>query len=399
MNRFFAFLALVGTTSPSAAFTTTKLSAAKPTAALMATPPRQEIKPIPADYVIPEGYVGGFAESEPQYSYPVERPDLDDIPIMDNLKNIDKLDRQQNVLWPEFSWLTDPGDETSRVYQRFAPNVSRLGYSNDGRVYSIICPQQGIHLPIIGNINIEVTVTGVRGWCKEPEKAFYADMGVVGKVWFGDPDNAPLIVKALEKIANWEKFPFSKDTAIEVQTHNRFEPWNPVFQVQNGTTTEYPIPQDRQHWDENAYGVGHIYVEIGKPKKTGNEKVDDLIDLIIGIFNLGYGNKLANGNVLSWNLWMAPPEIVDREEWANHAEYWRQSIDVKHEYPGGENLIDYVTDYEGNKYGPPQSLSQKISSLIHSYIAKWKNEKLDEFKENAIDTISHIHLFHLNREN
>jgi len=400
MNRFLTFLALAGTTSPSAAFTATKLSVAKSTKLMISLyDDQQKLEPIPDDYVIPEGYVGGFADSKPQYAYPTEKPDLDDLEIMDNLLNIDKLDRQQDVLWPEFSWLTTPGDETTRVYQRFAPNVSRLGYSNDGRIHSIICPQQGIHVPIIGNINIEVTVTGVRGWCKEPEKAFYADMGVVGKVWFSDEGNAPMIVKALQKIANWDKFPFSKENAIVVGTHNRFEPWNPIFQVKNGTTTEYPIPQERQHWDDNAYGVGHIYVEIGKPEKTGDEKIDHLTNVIINIFNLAAGNKLKSGNVLSWNLWMAPPALVDREEWANHAEHWRQSINVEHEYPGGENVHDYVTDYDGNKYAPPDFLSLAISTELHSFIEKWKQKKLDAFLENAIQTVRHTHLFHFNRKN
>lgn len=405
MNRFFTFLALAGMTSPSAAFMVPKLSATTPTALNVEKYPEKqpEVEPIPDDYVIPAGYVGGFPESKPQYAYPKEQPNLDDLPIMDNMDNIDKLDRMQEVLWPEFSWLTQPGDETSRVYQKFAPNVSRLGYSNDGRVYSIICPQQGVRLPLLGTINVEVTVTGVRGWCNEPEHSFYADMSVVGKVWFAVNEDAPMLLKLLQSIADCEDYAFSKKNAIQVRTHNRFEPWNPIFQVANGTTAEYPIPMSRQHWDENAYGVGHIYVEIGKVIKKNNKKVDELAELIVNIFNLAMGNKLKTGNVLSWNLWMAPPKEVDREEWANHADYWRHSIKVDHVYPStGEPIHDYVTDYDGNKFSPATSLSQEIASLIHSYINRWKHEKIDDIKDefkDAFHTIDTMHLFHHHRKN
>lgn len=402
MNRFFTFLALAGMTSPSAAFMVPKLSATTPTA--LNVEPQQEVEPTPDDYVIPAGYVGGFPESKPQYAYPKEEPNLDDLPIMDNLDNIDKIDRMQKVLWPEFSWLTQPGDETSRVYQRFATDVSRLGYSNDGRVYSIICPQQGITIPLLGVINVEVTVTGVRGWCNEPEHSFYADMSVKGQVWFSLDEKTPMLLKALAKIAEWEEdFPFSKKNAIQVQTHNRFEPWNPIFQVANGTTAEYPIPMDRQHWDENAYGVGHIYVEIGEVIPIGHEKRDHLAKTLVKIFNMAMGNKLKNGNVLSWNLWMAPPEKVDREEWANHAEKWRHSIkSQQHVYPNGEQVHDYVFDYNGNKFSPATSLTQEIASVIHSYINRWEHEKIDDMEDkfkHAIDTVSSIHLFHHHRKN
>ncbi|MEK8228873.1 hypothetical protein NKG05_27165 [Oerskovia sp. M15] len=62
--------------------------------------------------------------------------------MLENMANIDLLDRQQAVLWPEFSWTTVPGIESSRCYQMFAPDISRIGYTDTGRVYSIICPSR-----------------------------------------------------------------------------------------------------------------------------------------------------------------------------------------------------------------------------------------------------------------
>jgi hypothetical protein len=110
---------------------------------------------------VPPGWIGGFAQSNPAFDYP--HPDLSSLKLLHNMDNIDKLQRQQKVLWPEFSWQTVVGTEASRCFQMFAPDISRLGYTDEGRIYSIICPQQGACSPIFGCMNIEVSVTGNRG--------------------------------------------------------------------------------------------------------------------------------------------------------------------------------------------------------------------------------------------
>lgn len=89
--------------------------------------------------------------------------------MLQNMDNIDKLQRQQKVLWPEFSWQSEPAQaDKKRCFQMFAPDISRIGYTNEGRVYSIICPQQGIRIKDILCLNVEVTVTGQRGWVDQP---------------------------------------------------------------------------------------------------------------------------------------------------------------------------------------------------------------------------------------
>jgi hypothetical protein len=48
--------------------------------------------------------------------------------LTDNLARIDQIKRMWRAQWPEFSWLTVPGEATSRCYQLFAPDISRVGY-------------------------------------------------------------------------------------------------------------------------------------------------------------------------------------------------------------------------------------------------------------------------------
>jgi hypothetical protein len=67
------------------------------------------------------------------------------------MANIDKLQRQQDVKWPEFNCETRKGEaDTKRSFQMFATDISRLGYTDKGRIFSIICPQQGTYSPAFG---------------------------------------------------------------------------------------------------------------------------------------------------------------------------------------------------------------------------------------------------------
>jgi len=141
---------------------------------------------------VPPAWKGGFATSNPAFAYP--NPDLTSLPLLGNMDNIGKLQRQQSVQWPEFSWLTHQEDPDSRCFQMFAPDISRLGYTDEGRVFSIICPQQGVVFPEYVVLNVEVTVTGQRGWVDEPKKDFAGDMTVEGTIWFSEAEDPHFLV-------------------------------------------------------------------------------------------------------------------------------------------------------------------------------------------------------------
>ena len=313
------------------------------------------------------GWVGGFEQSNPAFAYP--NPNLTSLPIYKNMANIPKLKRQQKVVWPEFSWLTELGNEDLRCYQMFAPDISRLGYDDSGRVYSIICPQQGASSPTLGSFNVEVTVTGNRGWADETTKEVAADMGVVGKIWFAPSAHENEFVKSIGKYFKAEglKFPFNKDNAIVIKTSKPGHPEQNIFPLTKGQTQEFKIPDFAQH-EGKSWSVAHLGVQIGKIETKTNEKeiVKDFNQLTLDVFNVATGNMLKEGNILSWNVWFTAPELVNQTEWQNHAECWRDSIDVDNTSPDGPGSIKRY--YNGTSFEPLEEEEQRVCAFIEKHI-------------------------------
>ncbi len=314
---------------------------------------------------IPPGWTGGFAESNPAFAYP--DPDLSSLPMLDNMDNIDKLQRQQAVKWPEFSWLVEPGRPETRCFQMFAPDISRLGYTDDGRVYSIICPQQGVCSPSLGCMNVEVTVTGQRGWADETNRELAADMTVEAKIWFSPSAHQnPLVQLLWKQFRDSDRsFPSTKAQAIRVTTHRSGAPDQPILPVRYGETALFESPDFARH-AEVAWTVGNVEVEIGPIVATGDPVVDDFNALVMEIFNLGAGNILLNGNLLSWNVWFASPELVDHEEWRTHAERWRESIDADHGSPDGPGTS--ARYFDGQPFKPIEALLEEELQRVIDYL-------------------------------
>jgi hypothetical protein len=322
---------------------------------------------------VPPGWIGGFAQSNPAFAYP--DPNLSSLPMLDNMANIDLLQRQQAVKWPEFSWETVPGTPASRCFQMFAPDISRLGYTDTGRVYSIICPQQGACSPSFGCLNVEVTVTGQRGWANETNQQLAADMTVEGKIWFSPSANQTPIVKLLWTLFSNTGLPFpaSKANAIRVSTHKYKTPTQPIFPVLTGETTLFTSPDFARHTNE-AWAVGNVEVEIGPILKTGNATVDDFNQMIMDVFNLASGNLLQSGNLLSWNVWFESPQLVNKTEWREHAEKWRESIDADHGSPDGNGTSPRY--FDGTPFKPIDALIEaeidKIIAFLKDHLGSLK---------------------------
>ncbi|MGR6874821.1 hypothetical protein ACU6U9_21620 [Pseudomonas sp. HK3] len=314
------------------------------------------------------GWVGGFEESNTLFAYP--NPNLSSLPMLDNMANIDKLQRQQAVQWPEFSWETEKGQsDPKRCFQMFAPDISRLGYTDEGRVFSIICPQQGTYSPSFGTLNVEVTVTGQRGWVNESTKQLAVDMEVIGKIWFSPSAHQKEYVKLI-----WDffkkvnlPFPFSKAHAIRVKTHNPGDALQPIFPLRMGETTEFKVPDFAKHSDE-AWDVANLGVEIGEITKVNHPVVDEFNKLVMDVFNLGSGNMLQTGNILTWDVWFTAPELVNTEEWRTHAIRWRDSIDTDHGSPDGPGTA--ARYFDGTPFKPLENIVDVELEKIEHFIKK-----------------------------
>jgi hypothetical protein len=318
---------------------------------------------------IPPGWKGGFAQSNPAFAYP--HPDLSSLKLLGNMENIDKLQRQQKVLWPEFSWRTVLDDEKSRCFQMFSPDISRLGYTDEGRVYSIICPQQGACSPPLGCLNIEVTVTGQRGWADEKapaDKMVAADLTVEGQIWFTPMTlKTHTLVRGHQHLFNKHGLPFpdSKANSIKVTLWNSKDNKKPVLQGLSGESPRFKSPEFARHPDK-AWAVANLEVRIGPIKTTGSEIVDGFNALVMKGFNLATGNLLTPGNVLTWNVWFEEPTLVDQKEWADHAEKWRKSIDADHGAPTGPGTAPRY--FDGTPFLAVEALIEEVVEEIIAWL-------------------------------
>lgn len=317
------------------------------------------------DSCIPDGWIGGFPPSGSSMLYPTR--DLSSLPMLGNMDNINFLQRQLGVKWPEFSWETRKGEPNpERCYQQFAPYISRIGYTDEGRVYSVICPQQGTWLKNEICLNVEITVTGQRGWVNETTKELAVDMTVEGKIWFTPNQHQGDKLKAIWPLMQYSlpRFPLNKENAIRVETYLPGNPDQPVFPVSTGTSTEFESPDFAQH--SQAFSTGNIAVEIGNYKLTNDKLVDDFNGIIMKAFNLASGNMLQQGNVLAWNLWFTDPALVSIAEWKNHAEFWRNSIDVHHCSPTGDGTSPRY--FDGTYFNADENAIDEVVQEIISYI-------------------------------
>jgi hypothetical protein len=86
------------------------------------------------------------------------------------------------------------------------------------------------------------------------------------------------------------------------------------------------------------------------------------------IFNLASGNLLKPGNVLTWNVWLNAPTIVDQNEWKEHAETWRHSIDTGHVTPDGPGTQPRY--FDGTPFSPIDAVLEKEWDLIKAFLKK-----------------------------
>ena len=97
--------------------------------------------------------------------------------------------------------------------------------------------------------------------------------------------------------------------------------------------------------------------------RTGNSTVDEFNQLVMDAFNVASGNLLTPGNILTWNVWRDEPSPVDQEEWADHAERWRKSIDEGHGSPTGRGTLPKY--FDGTLFSATDAaLEEAIDAII-----------------------------------
>lgn len=323
---------------------------------------------------VPDGWVGGFENSNPLFPYPTV--DLSSLPVTGNMENIDKLTRMQKVRWPEFSWQMVPGTASTRIFVTLSTHVSRLGYDNAGRVWSIICPQLGTKTDV-ANFNLEVTVTGVRGWTNEPGRITGVQMSVVVKLWFTPPTGNSVLSRAfrflLGLLGSFTELPLTKQKAIVVDVNDPGNPNEPLFRLGQGLDPAYNAPWFKVHWNDGAYATTWLAAQVGPvihPSSTP-QMIQDFNELIVALFNFKSGNMVKNGNTLSWNIWFQPPQLVNQTEWQEHAEFWRDSLNFNGTTPGDEADPNFYY-FNGDVATPQTNLNFIVDQLqlIYDFISK-----------------------------
>lgn len=331
---------------------------------------------ISPNHVPAKGWKGGFIEKHPELQYENGIADLSTLAFNDNLDHIDFIERQQRVLWPEFTWLTVKDDLKSRCFQMFAPDISRAGYGNTGQNWAVICPQQGTYIKGFGTINVEVTVTKQRGWVNETDKTLAIDMVVKPKIWFSPDANESAYGKlfwgAFKLLRLLHHLPICKDQAIKVNTHRtekmqHVEDPEVIF-VRDKLYTPKALdhlPSFTLH-NNQAWNYANLEVGIGDIVTTGDTFVDKFNQLVMDLFNVGSGNLLQQGGVLAWNVWVDAPTKVNQTEWSNHAQYWRTSIDVDHCSPDGNGSKVLYAD--GSEFSVAEELITEALDAIWKFI-------------------------------
>ncbi len=336
------------------------------------------MKKIIPNHVPAKGWKGGFIEYNPALQYKNGIANLSTLDFNCNLDRIYNIKRQQRVLWPEFTWLTVEKDPNSRCFQMFAPDISRAGYDNTGQNWAVICPQQGTYIKGFGTINVEVTVTKQRGWVNESNKSLAIDMVVKPRIWFSPDANqsayGKLLWGAFELLNIFHHLPINKDQAIIVHTHrtekmDHVEDPEVIF-VRDKLYTPKALdhlPSFTLH-NHEAWNYANLEVGIRDIAKTGDPIVDEFNQLVMDLFNVGSGNLLQNGSVLTWNVWVDAPTKVNQTEWRNHAQYWRRSIDVDHCSPDGNgSKVRYA---DGQEFSVAEELITEALDAIWQFIKK-----------------------------
>jgi hypothetical protein len=214
-----------------------------------------------------------------------------------------------------------------------------------------------------------------------------ADMTVEGKIWLSPEQGevGKMLWLLLESFDKEFPLPIDKKHAIRVITHKPGDADEPIFPLRDGESSPdlFPIPDFARHPEANA--VAHLGVQIGEIQKTHHPLVDDFNELLMKAFNISSGNMLKTGNTLYWNVWFTAPEVVDQQEWQDHADKWRESIQAHHGSPGGAGTAPRF--FNGQPFENTKNVTEEMGKELLTFLTK---HKVGDFKEEVEDKVKEL---------
>jgi len=304
------------------------------------------------DKTPPSGFNGGG-----WYGYESEfnTPEYNSIPLRTNHDRDREGTRMMRGWWPEFNWLEYPNtNDKSKIYMRADQDITRLLYNNRGEILSVICPQFGFCVPGLGCVRIEVTVTHVKGWINEKSKKCRGHIRFMGQVWIDDYSNESDLIKYITK--NYKgNLPFSKKNSIKISGFNNKELTDPLIELQDMNDI---IP----NLHPEAYIViGFKNLYIGPIINTKDKYIDNLI---MDIANISSNNMLVKNNIMSWQVYGTPPELVNMDEYLKHVKELKHSIELPKNNPLRQKDVPFLNEYAEKPSIELELLNEIINKII-----------------------------------
>lgn len=263
---------------------------------------------------VPPGFIGGGLG----YNSLPGSKEWDSIPMLGNHDRDTEPTRMMRAWWPEFSW--DSQTDIGMLSKMFQQDLSRIAYTNTGEICSIICPQFGEKIPILGNIKTEVTVTHVKGWVNETNKTMHAWAKMKFKIWMNETEDSNKLVDVFHKlIKDKNKIPLSKQNAINIPLYSYDKSGNIVDYL------EFTNVNRELNIHPKSWMISHVSGFGGYFKKSNYKYENEIYNIILYGVNLFLGNAFATGNTLYWDIYLSKPELINQKEYLNHVNIYSKS--------------------------------------------------------------------------
>ena len=198
-----------------------------------------------------------------------------------------------------------------------------------------------------------------------------ADIEVLVQVWVDFTDSAKYILNSV----GFNDLPDSKQNAVRVKTYDKIH----LKQWRDETGKDFPTQEEETEWNTNNPGsmlhirirpginptfntpdytkhndacmTAYLEATVGRMINTGNEKLDQINDIILNGANCKNFGQFSLGNNLNWNMWGNKPKKSMPTEFRSHKEMWVRSnhlLDGDAYRRGQTNISNYNNEVHPN---------------------------------------------------